>query len=187
MPIFILCLLLYIILAQDDMSHSLCDLLNSSILCHRSLGGTLLYVSRYHLPVDRPPFLTQISNPMPPFFTVTVYTQWLLFFKILNFCVDRTHLKTLSILEKKLANFHSISKFDSITPPYFEVHAKKRPIFTTPKWLSLSLFFMNNALNGLFSFSGRHISIIFIFECPPPGHRQSKLCIQHMSRIIPMI
>ena len=33
-----------------------------------SPGGALPYVGRYHLSVNRPPFLTQILHPMTPFF-----------------------------------------------------------------------------------------------------------------------
>ena len=142
--------------------------------------GVLPYVGGYQVPVNRPPFFTPTLHPMTPFFH-SVHTQWPPFFhfcikcylKIASFCALRAHFQkfndfvailteNLQILPWNCTLAHwmtPISGSPHQKSPFFLVPTPNDPLFSTKSYTECPLF----------SFSGRHLYVTFIFECPPPG------------------
>ena len=116
---------------------------------------------------------------MTPFFH-SVHTQWPPFFhfcikfyiKIANFCALRVHfekfndfvailIENLQILLWNCTFAHwmtPISGSPHQKSPHFLVPTPNDPLFSTKSYTECPLFL----------FSGRHLYVTFIFECPPP-------------------
>ena len=128
-----------------------------------------------------PLYFTPTLHPMTPFFH-SVHTQWPLFFhfcikffiKVANFCALRAHFEkfndfvailteNLQILPWNCTFAHwmtPISGSPHQQSPHFLVLTPNDALFTTKSYTE----------RPLFSFSGRHLYVTFIFECPPPGY-----------------
>ena len=144
-------------------------------------GGALPCVGGYQVPVNRPPFFTPILHPMTPFF-YSVHTQWPPFFhfcikfyiKIAHFCALRAHFEKFNNfcgnLNRKFANFALKLHFCTLNDPHFWESTSESPHFlgAHTEWPLFSTKSYTEC--PLFSFSGRHLYVTFIFECPPPGH-----------------
>ena len=150
-----------------------------------STRGALPYVGGYQVPVNRPSFFTPTLHPMTPFF-YSVHTQWPPFFTFLSNFTEK-----LQILAR-FAHFEKFNDFVAVltenlqilpwnctcahwmTPisgsphqkaPMFLVPTPNDPLFSTKSYTEYPLF----------SFSGRHLYVTFIFEYPPPGCSSNNL------------
>ena len=152
-------------------------------MCHYPVswargGGALLYVGGYQVPVNRPPFLRRPYTQWPPFFIQSTPIDPLFFhfcikfyIKIANFCALRAHFEkfndfvailtgNLQILPWNCTFAHwmtPISGSPYQKSPHFLVPTPSDPLFSTKSYTECPLF----------SFSGRHLYVTFIFECPP--------------------
>ena len=138
-------------------------------------GGALPYVGGYQVPVNRPPFFTQILHPMTPFF-YSVHTQWPPFFhfcikfypKIAFFCSLCAHFEKFNDFVAILIEILQILPYNCIfahrmTPIFGESTPNKPPFFWCPHRMTPS-FRRNLTPNAPYY---RHLYVTFIFECPP--------------------
>ena len=115
---------------------------------------------------QRPPFLFG-PHPMTPFFHFCIK----FYIKIANFCMLRAHFEKfndfVAILTENLQILPCNCIFTHWMTPILGVHTKKAPIFLVPT-LNDPLFSTKSYTERpLFSFSGRHLYVTFIFEWPP--------------------
>ena len=156
----------------------------------KTLQGALPYVGGYQVPVIYPPFLRRSYTQWPPFFH-SIHTQWLLFF----FFFLHTNCKFLCASHAfweiqqfcgnfniKFANFWMKLHFCKLNDTHFlgESTPKKAPFFLVC-FCFLFCFHTEWPLydeilhqSPLLSFSGRHLYITFIFECPLKKKKTNK-------------
>ena len=126
----------------------------------------LPFVGWYHLPVNRPPFMTQILTQWPHFSLQStpndpIFPNFNVNFD--TFCALHTHLKNFVKFQLKMSNFHSNLIQFTPNPQFgkFTPNDLLKSVVSYTEW-------------SLFSFSGRHTAITFIFICPSrwQGHHQ---------------
>ena len=107
-------------------------------------------------------------HPMTPFFP--------LLYQILHengkfFARFARILRNLTILwqfQQKICKFClEIAFLHTEWPPFLGVHTKKAPIFLVPTPNDPLFSTKSYTERSLFSFSGRHLYVTFIFKCPP--------------------
>ena len=144
------------------------------IACSGGHGGhSHVLVDIKCLSID-PLFFTPTLHPMTPFFH-SFHTQWPPFFhfcikfyiKIANFCALRAHFEKFNDFVAILTENLQIMPWNYTFAHWITPISKKAPIFLVPTPndpLFLTKFYTERPL---FSFSGRHLYVTFIFECPP--------------------
>ena len=133
----------------------------------------------YANPTPNDPLFIQ-STPNDPLFHFCIK----FYIKIANFCALRAHFEKFNNFEAILTENLQILPWNCIfahwmTPifgsphqksPHFLVPTPNDPLFSTKSYTECPLF----------SFSGRHLYVTFIFECPPPRDNLHLQCWQDL-------
>ena len=119
-----------------------------------------LYVGGYQVPVNRPPFCADLT-PNYPLFPL-VQTQWPPFFP-LSYQILHTNCK----LSRASRSFWEMYKFCRNLNIKFANFDLKLHFWTHTENPPFSA--KSDTECPLVSFSGRHLYVTFIFECPSPG------------------